>query len=387
MIVLQLDLYPLSEGWIPPKLKVRDKQLSKLLDNVEHGYLENFWIYGDKGLGKTLTVTVFQRIKENVFYHSFKSRSLKDEIKKFCLNLHYEKKTYEPDDEAVEAALSKTGAPKEATIIFDDIDALGEKIKPNLSIFLRGLYETLRRKGWRFNVHLISTKDILWANEKLDEPTLSRYGFQPLHFPNYTVDEVQELLLQRLSFIDGLEYEKEAVEAIAKIVAEWGGDFREALRLTRNIITRAGKLTVEVVQNEYIPTTARVLSNRIKELPYLCALLLAAIAYQTLLRHAKVDENIKSPEDIKGEVFPVNWDDVKAEYGRLCQKYGVQKPNDPMAYYWLEQLWLRGWVDKFTLAKRHEWNYKGRRSLYVRLKVPYNHLVEAIRNIDWTEPW
>jgi hypothetical protein len=48
---------------------------------------------------------------------------------------------------------------------------------------------------------------------------------------------------------------------------------------------------------------------------------------------------------------------------------------------------LKEWIDKFTLAKRSEYNYKGRRCLFVRLKVPYPHLLEAIKRIDWENPW
>jgi Cdc6-like AAA superfamily ATPase len=383
----RLDLFPLSDNWIPPKLLVRDAQLRALIENAELSYPMNFWIHGARGLGKTLTVTVFGRMKENVFYHPFQSKSIKDEIKKFCLRLGYVKRTYESEAEAVVRAMEKYGAPKEATIVFDDVDTLEENIRANLSIFLHGLWDTLTQEGWKFSIHLISTHDLEWAHKKLDGPTLSRLGLRPLHFPPYTREEIKRLLLQRLEYIDGLEFTEPALEVIVDTVAEFGGDFREALRYVRAVVEKHGKLTFDTVAEGIIPMASSFFVDRIRDLSYPCALLLPSIAHLTFLRHSQVDGNIRAPEDIRGEVFPVSWDDVKNAYTQLCEKYGVPRQHNAMLYYWLEQLYLKEWIDKFTLAKRSEYNYKGRRCLFVRLKVPYPHLLEAIKRIDWENPW
>jgi hypothetical protein len=58
-----------------------------------------------------------------------------------------------------------------------------------------------------------------------------------------------------------------------------------------------------------------------------------------------------------------------------------------MLYYWLEQLWLKKWIDKFTLSKRHEWNYTQTRGLYLRLLEKTSNLIPAINEIDWRTPW
>jgi len=375
----KLKLYPLSEGWIPPNLLIRDQQFNELLENIEKGYHHNYWIYGDRGLGKTLTATMLQRMKKNVFYHNFKTPRLREEIKGFLYALKVKKRTYEREYDAMLRGFENAGCDKEVTIIFDDIEELKQFIKRDFDVFLHGLWETLTRREWKFSIHLISVRDPFWVEKKLSKPTLSRLGLRPLVFPPYLRDEVRLLLEQRLNYIEGLEWDEGAILFISEAVADLGGDFREALRYARNVIEKTGKLTLEGVEPEYISLKGRFYVQRIKQLPYDCALMLAAIVIETARRHRSTD--------VKGMLFPASWDRIKDTYAQLCRKYGMPLPRKEMLYYWLEKLWFSDWVDKFTLARRHEWNYVGKRSLFIRLEPHLPEIIEAIRQIDWTERW
>ena len=388
-------LYPLSDEWTPPKLLVRDRQLGVLLENVRKGYIHNYWIYGGRGLGKTLTVRIFRKMVEageegggeKVFIHSFSSQSLKDEVERFCLRLGYKKRVSESEAEAIVSAITSSGVRDGVTIVFDDVDVLGRFMKPNLSVLLHGLWEELSKSKLRFNIHLVSTHDLEWAQRKLDPPTFSRLFPQPLYFPYYSKEEVVALLKQRLDFIDGIEIDDFAIEEIAEKVKDFGGDFRETLRIVRSVIKKYGKLTIDVLPEEVVSMKVRKYADMIRDLPYKCALLIPAILRVTFERHRKADKNVQYPQDIEGEVFPVSWDEVKHQYRRYCEEYGVVVESDAMLRYWLEQLWKRDWVDTFTLSKKHEYNYSGRRSLFVRLKVPYEEALKAINQINWKEPW
>lgn len=388
---LQLDLYPLSEQWIPPKLLVRDQQLRALTENK----ISNFWIFGGRGLGKTLTANMFKQIMESglsgsdvkVFIHSFTSQSVKEEVRKFCLSLGYRKPASELEADAIIKALRMAGVHNRAILILDDVDAMDAIMGSYFSMLLKALYDELLRVGWAFNIHLISTRNLAWAHERISEAAWSRLKPSPLFFPPYSRDEIVLLLKQRLEFIDGLEWDEAALGMIADEVAGLGGDFRNALMIAQDVILKHGKLTADIVYEGLINFRAQVWSSIIRGLTYKCALLLRAIVEEAGRRLEELEKEAKEPEDLDMINPLVSWDDVKARYSRLCWDYAIERESDAMLRYWLERRLEGDWVESIWLDKHDERNYKRRWGRFIRLKTPLQMLAMAIRQIDWKTPW
>jgi Cdc6-like AAA superfamily ATPase len=370
---------------------VRDQQLKDLIENR----VSNFWIFGGRGLGKTLTVNIFKQVMESelsgrdvrVLVHPLTSRSVKDEVRRLCLSLGYRKPANELEADALIKAMKMAGIHSRVCIIFDDVDAMDPVIGTYFSSLLKALYDELLRAGWAFNIHLISIRNLAWAQEKISEAAWSRLQPSPLFFPPYSRDEIVLLLRQRLEFIDGLEWDEAALGTIAEEVAGLGGDFRHALRIAKGVILKHGRLTADIVYEGLIEFRAQVWASIIRALPYECALLLRAIVEEAGRRLEELEKEAKGPEDLDMINPLVSWEDAKARYSKLCWDYAIKRESDAMLRYWLERRLEGDWVESIWLDKHDERNYKRRWGRYLRLKAPLQMLAIAIRQIDWETPW
>ena len=378
----RLNLFPLSDAWTPPKLLVRDNQLNILLSARDSDFPKNFWINGEKGLGKSLTAQIYCKMTKNSFILECKSKSFKENCRMFAMHHGVKpKSTSEPISlilETIEANLQEDGEP--VTFFIDDIDRLEPLvIKRDLSTYLSSLYDLMPQISKRFSIHIITTKPFAYMEKNLSDWCISRLRFKSLTFPRYSKQEIEELLLQRLKYIENLQVQPEAVALIADKISRIGGDFRKALELTRNAIEAEGALTLSAVSKAWSDEKTQFWKGQITQLPYHAALLLGCIIEVTIRRH----EGVKS----EPPYFPVSWNEVKERYRVRCRDFGVSPQSDKMLYYWLEQLWLKKWIDKFTLSKRHEWNYRRQRGMFLRLLEKLDNLVPAYKQIDWSEPW
>jgi len=368
---MSINLFPLSDKWIPNELLVRDKQLKELLDNVGKS---NFWICGDKGLGKSLTAKIFTSMVDG-YLLAFTSQAFRDGVREFALKHGVVPKTREhPITTLMSVFKNKT---KQVVIVFDDVDKLGRYLRRDFSLYLHDLHDRMLEKFESFSIHVITTIPFNQINSILSPPAKSRLRFKPLIFPRYTKDEIIILLKQRLSFIPELKVEEEALEKIADFVSRIGGDFRKALEITRNSI-KNGELKTEYINEGLMVEKHGFWKERLLEMPYHEALLLASIVQETLKHKGEVDEP---------PYLPVSWDVVKQTYLQACKQFEIKPHRDKMLYYWLEKLWLEQWIDKFTLSKSHEWNYLKKRGLFIRLKEKLENLVEPIKTIDWGKEW
>jgi hypothetical protein len=230
-----------------------------------------------------------------------------------------------------------------------------------------------------FTINVVTTIDYEKSDSILSEPAQSRLKFKPLKFNRYTKEEIITLLKQRLRYIQTtLPIQEDAIQLIAEKVSRIGGDFRKALEITRNAV-KLGELTTETVEKAWSTEKTTFWKYQITDLSYHMALLLGCIVEETVKIHKS--RNIEPP------YFPVSWDAVKIRYRRKASEFKVEPQTDKMLYYWLEQLWLRKWIDKFILSKRHEWNYTKTRGLYIRLLEKTSNLIPALEEIDWTTPW
>jgi Cdc6-like AAA superfamily ATPase len=374
-----LALFPLSENWIPNKLLLRDAQLNTLLENLDKPFPSNFWITGDKGLGKTLTATILSQIREDVFIIKCETQSFKETAKKFAISNSVIPKALDAPLTTIIKTLEVKAKNKTAHIIFDDIDKLQRYFKRDFALYAQGLYDTLLSEGYKFSIHVITTLPFKTAERVISSPAMSRLKFKPLLFPRYSKHEIATLLQQRLQFIDNLTVEETAVEEIAEITSRIGGDFRKALEITRNAIMNKGALTLTAVKESWEKEKTSFWKDQITNTPFQAAMLLGCIVEETVKVHGEIKDD--------PPYFPVSWSYVKNRYRKRCHDLNVSPQNDKMLYYWLEQLWLNGWIEKFTLSKRHEWNYTHNKELYIRLNEKLSNLIPAIKEINWSEEW
>jgi hypothetical protein len=275
--------------------------------------------------------------------------------------------------------LMKRSKERSAFIFFDDVDKLaGGTFRRDLGSYLHDLYDRLQSEGFSFSINVVTTFPYERVDRVLSPPAMSRLRFRPLLFPRYTKQEIAILLRQRLDYIKGLEARPEAIELIADYISRIGGDFRKALEMTRNSISD-GRITVESVERAWGEERELFWKDQIANLGYHEAALLGSIVEETVWLHKS--------RDAEPPYFPASWDAVKGRYRKRLKELGISPQDEKMLYYWLEQLWLKGWVEKFVLSKRHEWNYAKRRCLFVRLQEKLTNLVPAMQQIDWSNPW
>lgn len=371
-----MSFFPLTDKWIPNELLVRDQQLNVLLENQKKEFSANYWICGDKGLGKTLTAKLFTCIVDGSLILNCTSQSFKDSVKTFALTHGIVPKTTESAVTTIMQIINKTQC-KKPILFIDDVDKLKEYFKRDFTVYLHDLYDRMLDSYDAFSIHIITTLPFNQMEKHLSPPAVSRLRFKPLTFPRYSKDEILALLKQRLDYINSVQIQEDALKLIGDKISRIGGDFRKALEITRNALID-NKLTTETVENAWKTEKETFWKNQMLELPYHEALILACIIQETLT----LKDNVTKPP-----YLPVSWKQVKNSYIKHCQMLAIPPHREKMQYYWLEQLWLQRWIDKFTLSTKHEWNYTHERGLFIRLLEKLENLVEPIKAIDWTKTW
>ncbi|RLG73599.1 MAG: hypothetical protein DRO14_06525 [Thermoprotei archaeon] len=385
----RLNLYPLSENWRPPKLLARDKQLKVLLENRESQSPENFWIQGNRGLGKTLTATIFKEMTEDTFIITCSSSSFRRAVEEFALKNDVKPKVREDPSTIILRVIEEKAEGDKITIFFDDIDrlALGPTLTRDFGIHICNIYDRLLERGYTFSIHLITTKDFKDARKYLDRSAESRLNLRPLIFPPYSEGEIKKLLMQRLEFIDDLEWSEEAVSYIAARVARDAegreGDMRLALEIARAAIKTFGKLTLEAAEKAWKDRETDYWVEILKEMPFGKALLLASIVWETLDRYEDEIEELEEGE----EYYPVSWSEVKKRWRSNAEAVGLGNVKDHRLRKWLDSLRESDLVEARTLPKTHEYNYTNMRELYITLKADLMKLFYATQKIDWSKRW
>lgn len=375
--------FSLSERWSPNHLLIRDKQLNTLLSNkVENPW--NYWVTGERGAGKSLTSGIYATMNDGVYVIACSSRSFKDSVKNFALAHGEVPKT---DDAPITIIMNVITKKKHSfvTIIFDDVDKLGQYFKRDFSPYIHDLYDRLLQTNFAFAIHVVTVFPYNKIESFLSPPAVSRLKFKPLNFPRYSKEEVKILIQQRLDIIKAqvseLDVEDGAIELLGDAISRIGGDLRKALEITRNAIVN-NKITVEQVRSALQKEKSNWCKETILKLPYHAALIIGCIIEETL--------RINPNEVTNPPYLPIFWGAVKTKYINHCSQVLIKPQREKMLYYWLEQLWMRGWIDKFTLSKKHEWNYTHQRGIFVRLKEPLEYCQNAIKSISeetgWT-PW
>jgi len=390
-------LYPLAYSWMPPKLLIRDQELNKIINCIDADYPRNLWIYGGRGLGKSLTLKVFNSYAEDsgrikpIYIECSELPS--ETIFKLASKLGIKSKKAESIASVLKHILDGEGVEK-IVLIFDDLDRM-KYISRDFSPFIHVLCDELDE--FRFSLIFSSTLSYSKANEVFSSSALSRLQLKPLYFRPYTKQEVKTLLMQRLNYIDEIDIsvDEDALDFICEKVSRIGGDFRKALDFMREALTLGkGKVTLSVVREIWRRMKTEFWVNQIRELPYHQALILACIV-ETVANHLAKEGLLSidfSTGDINAKIdppyLPVAWDEVKKLYLKRCMELGIQPYRSRMMYYALDNLSIKlGYIKKEILPANHELNYLKKKSLFIWLGEKIENLSLAMKQINWYDIW
>ena len=387
----EINVMPLYEGWTPPSLLARNRELEILKSSID--LPKHFWIEGGRGLGKTLTVHRFYEPyleitnKADVFYFDFKERGINANIERFSTSLSG-KKTKKIRD--VLDYILEVNKRDKIVLIFDDVQNL-MNIRRDFSPVLQDIYDVLSYSK-PFQVILISqlpTRIPSDLYKYLSESVVSRYQFQILKFGKYNRSEIKKLLLQRLEYIFGKieeEYEKICHLIATKVEQKMDGDFRSALNILRTVILETGKLSLDtvesVLQDEEIDFWVEFLTKDLS--PHRGFLLFCIALLSDSIRLP--GQTFEEFEEFRKENNPpIAFSELEKEYRRACKRLGITPRSHVMVWRDIEVLWQNRIIEKFVLTKNHPYNYTRKRGVFIRLKDDKKPIISAGKSIDWLE--
>ena len=261
----------LSLDYVPERLPHREEQLKELFSVFGHllekpgSAARRVLITGNVGTGKTVTAKKFGQLIEQqaaargikLYYVHVNCRIQRGSFFHVLLKAM---KAVEPSfprrglavHELLAALLDALDAHDAYMIItLDDMEALIDRHGSEPFYDLSRVHEERREGPYRLNLICILRDPR--KLEKLDAPTRSTLEEYVIHMPDYTKEQLFDILMDRvrLAFYEGAVRE-EVVEFIAEIAAE-RGDARYAIEL----LWRAGRLAEQEGRIEITPEHVR----------------------------------------------------------------------------------------------------------------------------------
>ncbi|HSF27673.1 MAG TPA: AAA family ATPase [Nitrosopumilaceae archaeon] len=259
--------------FIPEVILHRDNELAKvtqaLLPILKKSRPSNLLVYGKPGTGKTLVVkTVLSKIQKRVEKSDFPIKlvytNAKDETTLYGLLVSFGRQLgLKTQKELPTTGLSISGVfnrlldviqknSTNAVFVIDEIDYLAELISKTG----KDILYNLTRANERLKVGsltLIGISNDLTFKERLDPRVLSSLSEEEIVFTNYTVEQIKEILLDRIktAFIQGT-VEPAAVNLCAAMAGQEHGDARRAIDLLRVAGELAEREQSETVKEEHI---------------------------------------------------------------------------------------------------------------------------------------
>jgi len=259
--------------FIPETILHRDNELAKvtqaLLPILKKSRPSNLLVYGKPGTGKTLVVkTILSKIQKRVEKSDFPIilvyANSKDETTLYGLLVSFGRQLgLKTQKELPSTGLSISGVfnrlldvieknSTNAVFVIDEIDYLAELVSKTGKDILYNLTRANERlkKG---SLTLIGISNDLTFKERLDPRVLSSLSEEEIVFTNYTMEQIKEILLDRIktAFIQGT-VETAAVNLCAAMAGQEHGDARRAIDLLRVAGELAERERSETVKEDHI---------------------------------------------------------------------------------------------------------------------------------------
>jgi cell division control protein 6 len=259
--------------FIPETILHRDNELAKvtqsLLPILKKSRPSNLLVYGKPGTGKTLVVkTILSKIQKRVEKSDFPIKlvytNAKDETTLYGLLVSFGRQLgLKTQKELPTTGLSISGVfnrlldiiekdSTNAVFVIDEIDYLAELISKTGKDILYNLTRANERLKTG-SLTLIGISNDLTFKERLDPRVLSSLSEEEIVFTNYTMEQIKEILLDRIktAFIQGT-VESAAVNLCAAMAGQEHGDARRAIDLLRVAGELAEREQSETVKEDHI---------------------------------------------------------------------------------------------------------------------------------------
>ena len=259
--------------FIPETILHRDNELAKvtqaLLPILKKSRPSNLLVYGKPGTGKTLVVkTILLKIQKRVEKSDFPIKlvytNAKDETTLYGLLVSFGRQLgLKTQKELPTTGLSISGVfnrllniiekdSTNAVFVIDEIDYLAELISKTGKDILYNLTRANERLK-AGSLTLIGISNDLTFKERLDPRVLSSLSEEEIVFTNYTMEQIKEILLDRIktAFIQGT-VESAAVNLCAAMAGREHGDARRAIDLLRVAGELAEREQSETVKEDHI---------------------------------------------------------------------------------------------------------------------------------------
>lgn len=343
-----------TEEWVPEKLIARRDKLEKLCQIVEDQSKRSAYVFGSKGLGKTLTCKVLLALypPDETLYVPCE-RSIQESVE-YVLS----QRGFKIRGEKIPEFLVKHFS----IVVFDDWNKLYNYRRSMDFLFFLHRFNAARRLAvivvgpWSFNEF-----------EKICPPdVMSRYMFTPVSFGPYSTEELVEIYRQRVEKVFE-DYEDEALKFVAQKVRRIGSDVRVGLRMLQYAwkISGGKNLTYEVVEGAWRMEKRRYWRDEV---------LLGLEPHAALLLYltAKIVSQGENP------VYSSRLLDA---YRKFCRENDAEPLYLERLRYYLKKLESLGYISRepISLGKH------GLQSRITLLLEEPHLIVEAGEEIDWKE--
>lgn len=259
--------------FIPETILHRDNELAKvtqaLLPILKKSRPSNLLVYGKPGTGKTLVVkTILSKIQKRVEKSDFPIKlvytNAKDETTLYGLLVSFGRQLgLNTQKELPTTGLSISGVfnrlldviqknSTNAVFVIDEIDYLAELISKTGKDILYNLTRANERLKTG-SLTLIGISNDLTFKERLDPRVLSSLSEEEIVFTNYTMEQIKEILLDRIknAFIQGT-VEMAATNLCSAMAGQEHGDARRAIDLLRVAGELAEREQSDTVKEDHI---------------------------------------------------------------------------------------------------------------------------------------